>query len=681
MGSKSAPVLTKLSIPRTRIARWSMSVWLVAGGLGLLGSGRALAVSARYAFEQAYDNVASGDWYRDRNNETATLAWGEAYVMMGLAAMFRATGDPLYLDRLAWHADGVLLQRDDARGVSDYRGVSGACWRDLHYQPNDEPYCYVVHSGQLCLPLVDFARLVRQAGLERVMAYDGQAFGDKADAYVTACEQTVAYHEDQWNSSGYYVFRPDASFLPYAGRDLPLNQSNALGRVLFALYDVTGTSEYLVKATALAVRFRNQVTIAADGSALWNYWGGAYEAYGEDISHAALNLNFALDAADHGAAFTEADIAAMAATFTERIYRDDETFADRIGGGSAVNGSSYRPQIGRWVPLTPVRSSIYAAIRQAYEQDYPPDSVGSGSILLGWAYLAQFEPISCTHFFYYVDWADEGSHQRATACCANILTVPSALDEPCLMAIQAHVQRSATVAQWDGQAYHDLLIWTPTSGFETKYLAYEPAWPHVYWQGGVLFQFADSFSPSEAIEIQKAVSIQTPTITSTPPRSGDVGTTVTYDAQATGDEPLWWRLVEGPSAARMDHATGTLTWLADRPGPANFRIAVDNDFGTAEQVFVVQVEGAGSDAGPQQDGAGLLDGSLTEAGSSSDAGPTDGGTDGAVLPDGALGQDAAEKVVSTTACSCRAGTGGGFSFLWWLMVVGLLVWRLRKRKE
>src|SRR5687768_8371640 len=89
-------------------------------------SGAAGAVTARWAYEEAYDNVAAGAWYRDLDNEGASLAWGESYVMMSLAAMFRATGDPAYLDRLAWHADGVLAQRDDARGVADYRGVSGA---------------------------------------------------------------------------------------------------------------------------------------------------------------------------------------------------------------------------------------------------------------------------------------------------------------------------------------------------------------------------------------------------------------------------------------------------------------------------------------------------------------------------------------------------------------------------
>lgn len=652
---------------------------------GTFPSRPAQAVSARYAYELAYDNVASGDWYRDSNNETATLAWGEAYVMMSLAAMFRATGDAVFLQRLAWHADGVLAQRDDARGVTDYRGVSGACWRDLHYQPNDEPYCYVVHSGQICQPLVDFARLVATSGLDGIVAYDGTTLGAKASTYVTACEQTVAFHEDQWHTEGYYVFRPDADFLSYPGRDLPLNQSNALGRVLFALYDVTGNATYLAKARAMAQRFHDQVSFGGDGAALWNYWGGAYQAPGEDISHAALNVNFALDAAAHGAAFTDQDLGAMAATFMKRIYRDDETFSDRIGGGSAVNGSSYRLQIGRWVSLTPYRSSLYAAVRQVFEQDLPPDSVGSGSYLLGWAFLAAFEPVSCRHFFYSVDWEDLGTYRRATAYGANILTVPPDLSAPCLMAIPAHVQRPAVLSQWDGDAYHPLLTWTATTGFETKYLAYEPSWPYVYWQDGVLFEFEDDFAASQAIEIGEVPPGRLPTIGSVPPCHVRFGDVLTYDATATGDEPFWWHREQAPSGAQVDFATGRLTWTADQSGSVTFTVTVDNDFGSASQTFVVVVEGGlepdaglGSDGGGDPDpwDAGLDAGPELDAGARRDAArDAVGREDGATL-------DAGGMVSAQGGCDCRVSSDDGSCWpVSLLILVGLVGWLRRRTRR
>jgi len=225
-----------------------LAVLLFLTLLGVFASlNQAYAVSARWSFEQAYDNVNDGDWYLDYDNETATLAWGEAYVMMSLASMYRATLDPMYLDRLAQHIDGVLAQRDDARGEADYRGVSGACWRNLHYQPDNQPYCYVVHTGMITYPIVEYARLVRVHGLADELAPDGESHGDKATRYIAAVEQSIAFHEDQWNPAGYYVFRPDATFLDYAGTDVPLNQSNALGRTLVILGALTGNESYREK--------------------------------------------------------------------------------------------------------------------------------------------------------------------------------------------------------------------------------------------------------------------------------------------------------------------------------------------------------------------------------------------------------------------------------------------------
>ncbi|HEY1178278.1 MAG TPA: hypothetical protein VGF17_19155, partial [Phytomonospora sp.] len=292
-----------------------------------------LAVSPRWAFEAAYDNSNGGDWYIGDDNETALLAWGESYVLWSLVAMARATGHTQYFDRLARHIDGVLAQRDDARGVADYRGVSGACWRNTHYQPNGEPYCYAVHSGMLTYPMVEFARLVATWRHRDALAYDGQTWTAKAAAYVAAAQETVAYHDDEWNPKGYYVFRPDAEFLEYAGVDQPLNQSNALGLTLLVLHDVTGEPAYLEKATALAARFKAQISAGPDGENLWNYWGGPYAGNGEDISHAALNVAFAVQAAELGVVFTDADLDRFALTFLNRIYRDDATFSDFVGGG------------------------------------------------------------------------------------------------------------------------------------------------------------------------------------------------------------------------------------------------------------------------------------------------------------------------------------------------------------
>ncbi|MBW2457779.1 MAG: hypothetical protein JRI68_24960, partial [Deltaproteobacteria bacterium] len=540
-------------------------------------------VSARWAYEEAYDNVADGAWYRDSHNETATLAWGESYVMMSLAAMFRATGSPLYLERLSWHIDGVLAQRDDQRGVSDYRNVSGACWQNHHYQPNDEAYCYVVHSGMLGTPMAEFARLVGAAGLAAEPTEDGSTFGAKATAYVAAAEATVAYHDDQWNEAGYYVFRPDASFLSYPVVDLPLNQSNAMGRLLLVLHEVTGNAAYLDKATKLATRFDAQITTGSSGEALWNYWGGSYNSPGEDISHAAINIDFAAMAADQGVVFDGADVERFAQTFMERVYVDDHTLSDHVGGG-ATNGSSYRPQIGRWLRLARERTAVYAAVRDIYDLDYPADAIGSGSLLHGWASLAEHEPIACEHYFYVVDWDDpdpqnDGDWREATAYGANILTVPPAYDAPCVIPLEIEASRPTEAQQWDGTAYHAETRWQATGGQTRRLVPYEPRWPHDYdGNGGVLFQFADSFVQNDGIRVKESSGIALPQIGSSPPTTGEVGTPLGYAATGSGDAPLWWALSTFPVEARIDHTTGAVDWTPPGSGDYAFTVVLQSNW-------------------------------------------------------------------------------------------------------
>lgn len=547
-------------------------------------------VSARVAFEDAYDNVNSGDWYRGQDNESAVLAWGESYVMMSLAAMFRATGSPQYLDRLAMHADSTLAQRDDHRGVTDYRGVSGPCWRNTGYQTNGEAYCYAVHSGMIASPMVEFALLVRQGGLDAERAYDGVTFGQKAEDYIEAAEQTAAGHDDEWNDAGYYIFRADATFLTNAGKDLPLNQSNAMGRLLLLLHDATSKAAYLDKATKLAQRLKSQMTVGANGEYLWNYWGGAYASPGEDISHAALNVEFATLAADRGVVFTSADIDRLTHTFLGDVYLDDGTFSDFVGGGT-TNGSGYRPQAARWLPLSAKRTSIYAAIRDLYEQDYHAADVGSGSLLLGWAWLALYEPIHRPAFFYSVDWtpADASGWRQATAYGANVLTTPLDLNRPSVVTLPVSIPRQTVIAQWDGAAYHALLSWRPTGGAAVRWVGYEQQWPFVYWNGGVLFELEDAFVDGQGLEVKEMAIPAEPVITSTPPLHAVAGVPYAYVTEGTGGDPRWWALTTFPAQARIDWQTGVVAWTPPGPGTYPWTIRLQTDYGGVEQTFVVQV--------------------------------------------------------------------------------------------
>lgn len=632
-----------------------------------------LAVTPRWSFEEAYDNVADGGWYMGQDNTTATLAWGESYVMSALAAMFRATGHPMYLERLAAHVDAVLQQRDDALGATDYRGVSGACWRNTSYQAGGEPYCYAVHTGMLVYPMLEFvAALEAEPRWQTRVAPDGETLGDKAARYLVAAQESVAFHEFEWNAAGYYVFAPDATFLAYAGQDQPLNQSNALGRVHVLLAELAPGGGDDAKALALASRMQSMITVGGDGAYLWNYWGGPFAGNGEDVSHAAINADFVALCAAHGIVFDEADVAGLATTFMERVYVDDGTFSDWVGGGS-TNDPGYRPQVGRWLQLSRARAGVYTAVRDLYDADYPPEGIGSGSLLLGWALLAEHEPRLCAPYFYVVDWDDLGDARQATAYGANVLTVPPELTEPCAVEVTFDAARSTDVGQWDGAVYHRGATWRATAGFTTRHIPYEPSWPFVYDGMGVLFQFADAFVPGEGIVVSEPRELVGPAITTAPEVAAEVGVAWSYAPQGIGDEPYWWSLEDSPSDADIDPATGVISWTPPSTGSYAFTLRLANDVGYEEQLFVIELLEGGLDESGSGGGGDTTSGNGATTGTGGDDGPSSSTavSDGTGVPGGTEDPGAA-------GCGCRT-RGGGAGSLPWLGLGLVLPWRRRRR--
>jgi len=553
----------------------------------LLVSGAArdgAAATSRYRYEEANASINGGDGYKTADNTQATLAWGESYILMSYMAMWRGTGDRMYLDRLADHADHVLLGRDDLAGVTEYNGLSSPCWRNAKYQPANELYCYVVHSGMLTWPMIDFAAVVYDApALWDLPTWDGTTYKDKADLYVQRVEETVAFHAFQWSDGpgageGHYVFDPGATFLAYAGQEMPLNQQNALGRTLVTLHLVTGNPAYLDKASRLATRFKNQLTLQG-GAYLWNYWGGTYAAPGEDISHAAINVDFARLCAESGIVFDGVDLVRFGGTFFTKVYKDSATLADNVGGTGSVNGSSYKPQTGRWLNLSPYDPPVYAIVRNVY--DGYATATGSGSVVLGFALLARHEPQALPYFFYYVDWAQVGDVMTATANNANILAAPPDPDARYIVPITYSSAVPVTGQQWDDEAYHTVARWAATGGaWETRWLAYLPEWWHPYWSDGALFQFTEA--PFAGIQVKTSPAPVMPEILTADLPDAWVGGAYDVTLEAAGDGPFEWTLLGGPGGLALSWDGGVLSWAAvpDLPGVWTVEVRLSSDWGS-----------------------------------------------------------------------------------------------------
>lgn len=102
----------------------------------------------------------------DQPNDHGGLAWGQSYVLMGFMRMYDAYRDTYYLDRLVHNVDLMLDNRDSARGVTDYAGLSLPAWRATH------PYT------------VGTARLTDDNGREVLEVRSARAYADETTVTV-----------------------------------------------------------------------------------------------------------------------------------------------------------------------------------------------------------------------------------------------------------------------------------------------------------------------------------------------------------------------------------------------------------------------------------------------------------------------------------------------------------------
>jgi hypothetical protein len=161
--------------------------------------------TARERYDQVYPHFVNSSTL-PQANEDASYAWGASYGMLSDVDMYAATQETVYLDRALGKMSNVLANRDDRRGVVDYRGISMAAWRNINYQlpsgvtytfgaPNNDQYayCYVVHSGMITYPMVALAELIRNS--QAAGDYQGQSYQDWANYLIARTEETVAAHE------------------------------------------------------------------------------------------------------------------------------------------------------------------------------------------------------------------------------------------------------------------------------------------------------------------------------------------------------------------------------------------------------------------------------------------------------------------------------------------------------
>lgn len=268
-------------------------------------------------------------------------------------------------------------------------------------------HAFAVHTGQLCYPIASFVRLVYAD--PALSAYKA-----KADAYLAAVQAAMAFHDREYwvNSLQYGSYRwIKETPVPCDGSNQPQNQCNMLAATAAELFRATRSTAYATRVGQLKRGFRASFTYANDAY-YWPYWGIRSAAYAgwaatgytakdvssytqtivaakqiEDISHAALNLEFAIAAYRTGlpapaSSFTTVDMQRLANTYLLNIA-DGPTGAHLTINGTGAAGGSIS-QIPRWIPVAEWNHAVYThALAVTRKLAIQPSQ---GSVVLGFAY-------------------------------------------------------------------------------------------------------------------------------------------------------------------------------------------------------------------------------------------------------------------------------------------------------
>jgi hypothetical protein len=269
------------------------------------------------------------------------IAWRQAYQLAALEERLEVTHASKYAETFVKLADWVAGARDDRHDLRDeIRDRVQPAWSSTTYSKGKR-YVWAVHTGVIVAPMARFAATVR--GDPSLTA----RWGADADRLLKVAQDAVGVHADEYregpgSDEGYI-------YCPYLKKHLPLNMQNALAEAWLAIDDATRTQRYRERLTRLARFLKHRLrTMEEDGSYVWAYWPAleGNETSFEDISHAAINVDFMVRCFEHELVFTREDLARVEKTLCRRVVASDDKIFDTVGGTGPSN--KYRSAVLRW---------------------------------------------------------------------------------------------------------------------------------------------------------------------------------------------------------------------------------------------------------------------------------------------------------------------------------------------
>jgi hypothetical protein len=240
----------------------------------------------------------------------------------GLAAIyaFRVTGDPRFIEWIAWITEQVARYRDSETGALDaYRRRSYRSWgaRVKSIRDGGTHWVAEVCTGA-CMVLPAALAIWEARQSERVPS----ALKARLDALLPVCEAVAEAFDDDIvttaEGTSYLV-------MPHDGSPEPLAHAAPYAALLITLYAVTGAANRLTRAQQLAAYFHASISDTKSGNWSWPYrpTPEAMHGSGERFYKARVTLTFPIVAHGLELLFDASDMARFARAIDEFVLKDD----------------------------------------------------------------------------------------------------------------------------------------------------------------------------------------------------------------------------------------------------------------------------------------------------------------------------------------------------------------------
>ncbi|MEO0078789.1 MAG: FlgD immunoglobulin-like domain containing protein [candidate division WOR-3 bacterium] len=307
---------------------------------------------------------------------SARLAWHEAHLLNSCLDVFDATGEAIWLDQFAAHADTMLSVRADVPcAESVWAGYADGFWGwgTTRYDSQGRYQEYFIHDACIGLPLLRFAG--------RVFS-EPERFGrfvPAARGYVGVVESDIIA---KWHAN-WAACRGTGEELEHFGgwRNVPCNQFLAFGELLLLAAglresplhpgpDARVPDDFLKAVPdSMARLVKSGLRYDPEHDAYtWGHWPATRpNSRPEDLAHANAVISFVIAAERQGIAFVPADLARFRRALTEVAWNGslDAPRFSRLVDGTGPNDTVLA--LFDWTRLDSTAALIAAALRPQVE--------------------------------------------------------------------------------------------------------------------------------------------------------------------------------------------------------------------------------------------------------------------------------------------------------------------------